>query len=683
MLAHWWYQFGFQRYRSAWFVGSVFALLILFGLMWRGLYLYFLDQQTQQQAITETLIVKSDLIESLIISARNRSVLTSQMLFQQPGDEQGFAALVKRFEAEAVKIIEDRQAYLTIADDYERKLLDQHYELASLNRSQQDYLLDLLQEGERDLAMTEYMQSTLPVQEKALALLDGLHAYIAQKRELNKQALNEQSVFLTRIVNYSTSFYLLLLLGLASFVVWRLVKMSLAQSLLQEKLNDRLLEKTVAYEQADKELVHLAHYDLVTDLANRRYFEQCLRASLAQSSRLSLLFIDLDNFKWFNDTLGHGIGDELLRHFAQRLCREDSPIAHLPIGRLGGDEFAIILAEADEAQESEVTQFLLTSIAELDEHYGPAKALNASIGIARYPDHAQVEDLLMRFADMAMYQAKAQGKGRAVVFNSGLLQALYDELDLEQALKQALQERQLQVFYQAQYRLSDLSLSGAEALMRWQRFGQWVSPAVLIPLAEKTGQIHALGLQVLERVLQDIQWWDEQGRSMPKVAVNVSAVQMRLDNMHEDFVGRVDRSAVDWSRVEVEITESAFADMDVCFTFIQHLGQRQIRIALDDFGTGYSSLSQITKLNIDTLKIDRSFVAQLEHNEQVAVLVKTIIRMGHGLGLTVLAEGIETQAQYELLKEWGCDEGQGYWFARPVPADQFSFEPLSLAQATA
>lgn len=668
-----------QRYRSAWFVGSVFALLIALELMWRGLYLYFLEEQLEQHQITEELIVKSELIENLIISTRNRSVLISQMIFQKQQDDAKFDALVQRFADEAIKVIVNRQDYERIADAHEKRLLNQHFELATLNRSQQDYLLALLMEGERELAIHEYTESTLPVQEQALALLDALHAHVAQQREINKQRIDEHSQTLTQIVYYSTTFYLLLLLALVLFVVWRLIKSSRAQANLQEQLNDQLLEKTVAYEQADKELIRLAHYDMVTDLVNRRYFEQCLQDLLAKSSRVALVLIDLDNFKWFNDTLGHAIGDELLRRFALRLRNDDSPIVDAPIGRLGGDEFAIILADTSLEEEEVVIRFLLASIAELDEHYGPAKPLNASIGIARFPDHAQVVDLLMRFADLAMYQAKALGKGRAVVFNAKLLQAMYDELDLEQALKQALQERQLQVFYQAQYRLADLQLSGAEALMRWQRFGQWVSPAVLIPLAEKTGHIHALGLQILETVLADIQRWDARSEHVPKVAVNVSPVQMRLDNSHDELVGRIDASGVDSTRIEVEITENAFADSEVCFSFIQHLAQRQIRIALDDFGTGYSSLSQITKLNIDTLKIDQSFVSQLEHSEQIRVLVKTIIRMGHGLGLTLLAEGIETRAQYELLKEWGCDEGQGYLFARPVPADQFSFAPLILS----
>lgn len=668
-----------KNYRSAWFVGSIFALLIALGLMWRGLNLYLLEEQIEQHQIVHELIVKSELIESLIISARNRSVFIAQMLFQPQPSGARFDELVKRFEDEAEQVVLARQNYMKVADAYEQSLLNQHYELASLNRAQQDYLLSLIKEGERELAMHEYTESALPTQEQAIALLLNLHAYVVQQRAIHKLRIDEQFQTLTQVVYYSTAFYVWFLLLLALFVVWRLVNMSRVQIQLQDQLNDKLLETTVAYEQADKELIYLARFDTVTGLFNRHYFENRLVELLEQSSSFSLLFVDLDNFKWFNDTLGHAIGDELLRRFAQRLRDADSPIVDAPIGRLGGDEFAIILADTSLEEEEVVIRFLLASIAELDEHYGPAKPLNASIGIARFPDHAQVGDLLMRFADLAMYQAKALGKGRAVVFNAKLLQAMYDELDLEQALKQALQERQLQVFYQAQYRLSDLQLSGAEALMRWQRFGQWVSPAVLIPLAEKTGHIHALGLQILEKVLADIQRWDARSEYVPKVAVNVSPVQMRLENSHDEWVGRIDASGVDSTRIEVEITENAFADSEVCFSFIQHLAQRQIRIALDDFGTGYSSLSQITKLNIDTLKIDQSFVSQLEHSEQIRVLVKTIILMGHGLGLTLLAEGIETRAQYELLKEWGCDEGQGYLFARPVPADQFSFAPLEFS----
>lgn len=674
-----WRRLNFHSYLSAWLVGGVFALLLISGIAWRSLYLSFLDEQVRYYQSVEQLIDKSALVEQLVISARNRSILISQMLFSEQAKGGDIKALLESYEQEALTIMQVREKYAKVADTKEKVLLDKHAETAMLNRSQQDYVIELLKEGDLNEAIKEYSESMLPVQEAPLRLLDQLQAHVSELRFKNSQAFNENAVYLNKVVVFSTGFYLLVLSGLACFVLLKLVRLGRKQRELQARLNDRLLETTVAYEQADKELIRLAHFDTVTDLLNRRYFEKRLAELLDQSASLSLLFIDLDNFKWFNDTLGHAVGDELLRRFAELMRSVHSPIAHAPIGRLGGDEFAIMLTDARVEQEQEVVNFLLESIAQLDEHYGPAKALNASIGIARYPEHAQVGDLLMRFADMAMYQAKSLGKGRAIVFNSLLLQTMYDELDLEQALKQALQERQLQVFYQAQYRLADLQLSGAEALMRWQRFGQWVSPAVLIPLAEKTGHIHALGLQILEKVLADIQRWDARSEHVPKVAVNVSPVQMRLDNSHDELVGRIDASGVDSTRIEVEITENAFADSEVCFSFIQHLAQRQIRIALDDFGTGYSSLSQITKLNIDTLKIDQSFVSQLEHSEQIRVLVKTIIRMGHGLGLTLLAEGIETRAQYELLKEWGCDEGQGYLFARPVPADQFSFAPLELS----
>ncbi|MCL5796744.1 MAG: hypothetical protein M1579_04495 [Gammaproteobacteria bacterium] len=238
-----WYTQIFQRYRSAWLVGVVFALLIILGLIWRGFYLFFLDEQNEQRQITETLIEKSELIEQLIIATRNRSVFLAQMLFKHHISTESSIEAFRRFETEALKVIESRQAYMNIADAYEKEILDQHYELASQNRANQDYLLSLIEEGELEAAAHEYTSSTLPIQELALSLLDDLHAHIAQQRDANKQRIDHQSWLLTNIVTYSTSFYLLLLFVLASFVVWRLIKNSRAQANLQEQLNDQLLEK--------------------------------------------------------------------------------------------------------------------------------------------------------------------------------------------------------------------------------------------------------------------------------------------------------------------------------------------------------------------------------------------------------------------------------------------------------
>lgn len=676
----WWAQLkhSLQHERSAWLVGTVFIVLLVAGFVWRGLYLYFLDQQHEQQVITEQLIKKSTLLEEMIISARNRSVLLSEMLFQ-PLRENRFNELKQRFDAEVHHIVRNRMAYEAIADAYEAELMNRYLELTSMNRIQQDYVVDLLDVSDRQEAIYEYIRGVLPLQEQALSALDQVHAYTVNMRLINRHAIEQQSLLLRNVVAYSTLLYLLVFAIVAFLVIRRLLSMNRLQVQLQTQLSEQLQEKTMAYNQVDKELVRLAHYDTVTNLVNRRYFEQCLEDYLSRYQQVSLLFVDLDNFKWFNDTLGHASGDELLRRFAERLTSHQSPIDYALIGRLGGDEFAIILAEAIPELEQIAAEFLFETIADLDSLYKPAKTLGLSVGIARFPEHAQQSDLLMRFADMAMYHAKSLGKGQMAIFDASLLQKLYDELDLEQALKQALTAGHIQVFYQAQYCLQTLALTGAEALVRWQRFGQWVSPTLLIPIAEKTGIIHELGLVVLDQVLMDMQTWDAQACHLPKVAVNISAVQMRLDNLHESFVSRIQDSGIAFTRIEAEITESSFADMDVCATFIQHLAERDMGIALDDFGTGYSSLSQITRLNVDKLKIDQSFVARIEDDVHTQVLVKTIIQMGHNLGLTVLAEGIETYAQYCLLKAWGCDEGQGYLFARPVAADQFSFTPLDEA----
>lgn len=669
---------GFKNYRSAWLVAGAFILFILFGLIWRGLYLHFIEAMANQQQQLDKLLVKSELIEDLIISARDRSVIMAQFLFGQQNSDTPSSSLLKTYNDKANKITASKNAYMAIADGEEKRLLNQHTEITTANRAQQDYIMDLIAEGEYALALNEYTAQALPVQEQALDVLNDLHQYVAQQRSINKQQIDNNVQQLLQIVRFSTLVYSLLLMAVAGFVVSQLVKSRRIEQQLQQALTDRLLETTEAYKQADQDLIQLARYDRVTNLLNRYAFEQSLQAALSASCCVSLLFIDLDNFKWFNDILGHAKGDELLRYFAEQLTREPSPLAQATIARLGGDEFAILLIDASTEDEKQVIDFILATVAEIDAHYGPAKTLNASIGVARYPEHADLSDELIRLGDMAMYQAKALGKGRAEVVTAGLLQAIYDEAALEKALKEALQAKAIQVFYQAQYHLSDLTLSGAEALVRWQRDGHWVSPAVMIPLAEKTGLIHALGLHVFETVLHEIQQWDAQSLYLPRVAVNVSPIQMRLENSQEQLLARIDANTVDRERIEIEITESTFVDGEVFLSFIQQLEQRQIRIALDDFGTGYSSLSQITKLKIDTLKIDQSFVAQLEHSESTRVLVKTIIMMGHNLGLTVLAEGIETRDQFEMLKAWGCDEGQGYLFARPVPAEQFSFAPLVL-----
>jgi len=669
-------RFNFESYRSAWLVGGVFFLLFVSGVIWRGLYLSFLDKQADYYQAIEQLMDKSSLVEHLIMSARNRSVLISQMLFMKQADQKELQGLLERYDQEAWLIIQEREKYAKIADEKERVLLDRHAELAIANRAVQDYVIELLKEGELQAAIEEYSASMLPVQEAPLRLLDQLQTHVATLRLNNTLAFNENARYLKQVVSVSSIFYLLVLLALAAFVLFRLCKLDNAQRDLQAKLNERLQETTAACELADQELIRQAHYDAVTHLMNRHAVEIGIEGLIAKANRVSLLLIDLDNFKWFNDTLGHAAGDQLLVAFAKQMIASHSLIADDLVGRLGGDEFAVALVDASPEEEMQVCQYLLKTIAKLNDQYLPAKPLGASVGIARYPEHGTTVDLLMRYADMAMYEAKASGKGRACVFDNHLLDAMYVELDLEQALKQALQAGEIQVFYQAQYRLSDLHMSGAEALMRWQRSGQWVSPAMLIPVAEKTGHIHALGLQVLDKVLADINRWDSQGQHLAKVAVNISPVQMRLESLTENFIAAIAKSGVDSTRIEVEITESAFVEMELCTQFIQQLEQRGMQISLDDFGTGYSSLSQITRLNFDTLKIDQSFVAQIEHSEQVCVLVKTIIDMGHNLGLTLLAEGIETRQQYEMLKEWGCDQGQGYWFARPVPANQFSFDAL-------
>lgn len=659
-------------------VGGVFLFLLITGFVWRGFYLYFIDEQFEQQQVTDQLVLKSTALENILISMRNRSVYLSEMLYSVQ-DTPHFNEILQRFNAAAESIITSYDVYQSIADVHEAHLLVDYLSLIEVNRARQDFVVDLLRFGDRGMAISEYINEALPWQEKVLSTLDKVHNYNVNARVRNSQEIAIKASLLRDVVAYTTLFYLVLFALVGYVVMKRLVYNSRLQSQLQAQLAHQLEVKTVEFDEADKELLRLARFDALTNLMNRRYFENSLTAMLGRVQQGTLLYVDLDNFKWFNDTLGHAAGDELLMSFSQAMTSANSPIDYALLGRIGSDEFAVFLPEAIEESEQIAISFLQEEAKRLDALYKPAKSLTLSIGVARYPQHGEQSDLLMRFVDMAMYEAKRQGKGRVVEFGVELLQQVYDEIDLEQALKEAIDKKQLQVFYQAQYHLKTFELTGAEALVRWQRFGQWVSPAVMVPLAEKTGLIHGLGLSVLDIALADIQHWDEQGHFVPKVAVNISAAQMRLENLHEIYAGHIMQSGVDFARIEAELTESVFADMDMCANFMAHLNQHGIHIALDDFGTGYSSLSQITRLKFNKLKIDQSFVACIETDPHMQILVKTIIQMGHNLGMTVLAEGIETVEQYRLLRDWGCDEGQGYLFARPVTADQFSFAPLQVA----
>jgi diguanylate cyclase (GGDEF)-like protein/PAS domain S-box-containing protein len=428
------------------------------------------------------------------------------------------------------------------------------------------------------------------------------------------------------------------------------------------------------------EIHRLAYYDPLTHLPNRRLLQDRLRQILAAATRNGLygaiLFLDLDNFKTLNDTRGHDVGDQLLIEVAQRLratVREGDIV-----GRLGGDEFVVLLE--DLSSEAEVAAMLTKRVGEkvldaLAHPYnfdGYEHHCTASIGIRLYREQETVEDLL-RHADLAMYQAKKAGRNALCFFDPGMQRMVTARADMEKDLRRALEQNQFKLYFQSQvYRNGQIV--GAEVLLRWLHPERGlVSPLEFIPLAEKTNLILPIGQWVLETACTQLQVWGGNSHNRHlQLAVNVSARQFR----HPDFVALIlqvlSSNAINSEMLKLELTESLVLD-NINDTIVKMHALREIgvRFSLDDFGTGYSSFSYLTKLPLDQLKIDRSFVHNIGVKSTDAIIVQTIIGMAHNLGIEVIAEGVETEAQRAFLERHGCPAFQGYLFSKPVPIEEF------------
>lgn len=432
---------------------------------------------------------------------------------------------------------------------------------------------------------------------------------------------------------------------------------------------------------ATDEIERLAFFDPLTGLPNRRLLQDRLKLALASSNRSgrkgALLFIDMDNFKTLNDTLGHDMGDLLLQQVAQRLeacLREGDTVA-----RLGGDEFVVMLEDLSEqaieaaAQTETIGNKILTILNQpylLSTHNHHS---TPSIGAILYNDHEQSVDELLKQADIAMYQAKASGRNALCFFDPQMQARITARVALEADLRLALVENQFKLFYQPQV-YHNRRVIGAEVLIRWLHpVRNLVSPADFIPLAEETGLILPIGQWVLETACAQLKIWEHSVHTQHlQLAVNVSARQFH----QEDFVQQVrqilSRSAINPDRLKLELTESLVHD-DINDTILKMHTLREIGVhfSMDDFGTGYSSLSSLKKLPLDQLKIDQSFVRDLSSDPDDAVIVQTIIAMANNLGMEVIAEGVETEAQRSFLEQHGCPVYQGYLFSKPVPIEQF------------
>ncbi len=430
----------------------------------------------------------------------------------------------------------------------------------------------------------------------------------------------------------------------------------------------------------EEEIAQLAFYDPLTGLPNRRLMKDRLQQALAISARSgregALMFIDLDHFKHVNDTLGHDKGDILLQQVAQRLTtcvREGDTVA-----RLGGDEFVVMLA-ADlsvtpteaAAQAKAVGEKIL---AVLHRPYGIAgreQVGSASIGVALFSDHVSTVDELLMRADQAMYQAKTAGRNALRFFDSATQRSLHQRATLEAELRHALQQAEFVLFYQPAFD-RQLRLRGAEALLRWQHpVRGLVEPDAFITVAEEAGLIQGIGQWVLESVCAQLALWaGDPDLAGLRVSVNISALQLRDRRFVPQVLEVLDRTGAMPRRLQLELTESMMLDdLDGTIAKMQALKECGVGFSLDDFGTGYASLSHLKHLPLDQLKIDRSFVQDLLSNPRDAAIARTIVDLGHSLGLTVIAEGVETEAQRDMLAEFGCHAFQGHLFGTPRPVE--------------
>jgi diguanylate cyclase (GGDEF)-like protein len=431
----------------------------------------------------------------------------------------------------------------------------------------------------------------------------------------------------------------------------------------------------------EKEIQYLAYYDLLTRLPNRRLLVERLQTALADVKRSgksgAVLFMDLDNFKTLNDTLGHELGDQLLQKVAWHL--EASVRLGDTVARIGGDEFVVILEELsaeplEAATDAElVARKILTALNQTYQLAEHKYLSTTSIGISLFTQQSPVIDELLKQADIAMYQAKKAGRNTLRFFDPQMQASINARASLEVELRYAIHNQEFRLHYQAQV-AADGRVMGAEALIRWQhpRLGL-VAPAYFIALAEETGQIIPIGLWVLDTVCAQLKVWREQAdKEHLIVSVNVSAKQFHQKDFVADVQAVIQAHGINPARLKLEPTESILLDnieeAVLTMTALQEIG---VNFALDDFGTGFSSLQYLKKLPLKQLKVDQSFVRDVLSDSSDQVIVRTIITMAHSLNLEVIAEGVETPAQLQFLQAHGCDQFQGFLFGQPVSIAEF------------
>jgi diguanylate cyclase (GGDEF)-like protein/PAS domain S-box-containing protein len=431
----------------------------------------------------------------------------------------------------------------------------------------------------------------------------------------------------------------------------------------------------------EERLRELAYYDPVTGLPNRSHFEEHLELALPTAQRngqfLAVIFIDLDRFKYVNDTLGHAAGDQVLTQAGRRLsgCLRQGDL----LARLGGDEFACLPEPVKDARGAmRVAEKLLATFAEPFEVEGQSFGLQASLGISFFPDTAEDGATLIRQADTAMFHAKQAGGNQYRFFSQALSEATAQRFHFEKGLRQAVDQEAVQAFFQPILTLAGHTLAGAEALARCELPGLgWVSPGQFIPVAEETGLIHPLGEQMLAEACRQTQAWREAGYSLAKIAINLSPIQLEAGDFGRRVESILDRTGLPAASLALEVTEEAVLSGETAILRrLEELREMGIEIALDDFGTGYSSPAYLKRLPAQRLKIDRSFIRHIDHDRANQTILDSLLVLAEGFGFRTTAEGLEEAPEEAYLSRCYCHEVQGFLYGRPAPPDDFARGPL-------
>ena len=551
-------------------------------------------------------------------------------------------------------VVENIPAMVYVQDAVAHRLL-------LLNRSGEELLgvprTELIGETAHELFLAAEKGPAASREERVLLTSDG--GALVEEREINTPANGKRLLHIKQLSVADEAGRPQYLLGIAEDVTER-----------------RAVEARIA---------HMAHHDPLTDLPNRAYFRERLCAVLERQQRRpdqsAVLCLDLNGFKGINDTLGHAAGDAVLRVVAERLracVRAEDMVA-----RLGGDEFAILQESASSPEAAgHLAARLVEHLARPFTVLGQEVVIGASLGIAVLPGDGTTPDLLLNNADLALYQAKAERRGTFRFFEAGMNARVQARRALERALREALNTGALELYYQPLMNLRENRIIACEALLRWRHPERgFISPAEFIPIAEETGLIAPIGEWVLREACREASTWPGE----IKVAVNLSPLQFRQPGLVPAVVSALANAGLDPKRLELEITESVLlVDSDANLAVLHRLRDLGVRIAMDDFGTGYSSLSYLRAFPFDKIKIDQSFVHELGANRHCAAIVRAVAGLGAALGITTVAEGVETAEQRDHLQQEGCDEMQGYLFSRPLPVADLArllAQPEETAQA--